>query len=146
MNARTWLGAVLALGLMGCSESDSDSDSDENATDDGPSGGGAPNAGPQGSPTEDEPNSTPDNPSSGDPRCSEGCEATLAANCPTGPASLEECVSDCEAFLSGACADDYEPFFACAEGEELSCNEMGIPVVEACSAEQAAFIACLTGG
>jgi hypothetical protein len=54
-----------------------------------------------------------------------------------------ECLEDCEALSSGACGSEYAALQSCAEGEAITCSAAGIPVVEACSDEQAAFIACL---
>jgi hypothetical protein len=76
--------------------------------------------------------------------CDMGCEATLEADCPNGPSDLDACVSACEALSTGSCAEEYTAFQECAAGETLSCDEdSGIPIVEACAAEQGDFIACL---
>jgi hypothetical protein len=101
--------------------------------DDGDNGGGAgmSSAGSGGS-------------SSGDPLCQLGCQLTLAADCPLGPATQEECVQDCEGFGTGPCASEYQAFQSCAAvGGQITCSAEGIPVVETCSEEQGAFIACL---
>ena len=76
--------------------------------------------------------------------CEEGCVATLAADCPNGPADQASCVSQCEALRTGSCATEYAAFQTCAEGKPITCGSNGIPVVEECSTEQNAFIACLT--
>jgi len=79
----------------------------------------------------------------GDSRCERGCVATLAADCPNGPDTQQQCVADCEALESGDCGAEYAALQACAEGEAISCSAQGIPVVAACSAEQTVFIDCL---
>jgi hypothetical protein len=74
--------------------------------------------------------------------CERGCEATLAAMCPVSPPDQASCVSTCQALSTGACKTEYAAFQTCAEGKTITCGSTGIPVVEECSAEQAAFIAC----
>jgi hypothetical protein len=74
-----------------------------------------------------------------------GCEATLVADCANGPATQSQCEQDCQRLQAGPCGESYSTFQRCAEGEPLTCNEMGIPFVSACEAEQNAFIACLNG-
>ena len=82
--------------------------------------------------------------STGASLCDRGCAATLEADCPNGPADHAECVEDCEALSAGACGTEYAALQSCAEGETITCSSgSGIPVVEACSDEQQAFIACL---
>jgi hypothetical protein len=76
--------------------------------------------------------------------CDQGCEDTIAADCPNGPPDQATCVSQCKALASGTCKTEYAAFQACAEGKPITCGSNGIPVVEECSAEQAAFIACLS--
>jgi hypothetical protein len=44
---------------------------------------------------------------------------------------------------AGSCGGEYATFQACAEGNPITCTAQGQPMVEACSDEQAAFIACL---
>jgi hypothetical protein len=80
----------------------------------------------------------------GSAACEQGCTDTIAADCPMGPPDQATCVSQCRALSSGACKAEYAEFQACAEGKTITCGSNGIPVVEECSAEQAAFIACLT--
>jgi hypothetical protein len=76
--------------------------------------------------------------------CESGCQATIAASCPISPAGQAECVSDCEDQRSGACSSEYEALLSCSAGEDVTCDSSsGIPVIAACSSEQAAFIACL---
>lgn len=77
--------------------------------------------------------------------CEEGCVLTLEADCPAGPQTQDQCVSDCERLSAGDCADVYAAFQACSEGEEITCDpNVGFPTVEACSDEQGAFIACIS--
>lgn len=76
--------------------------------------------------------------------CTSGCVHTLAADCDNGPASASECVSDCQALMNGSCGAEYRALQACAEGEAVACDAQGIPAIEACAAEQAAFVACLS--
>ncbi len=75
--------------------------------------------------------------------CEEGCVETLAADCDNGPASAAECERDCRSLLAGACGAEYRTLQACAAGEAITCDPQGIPVIEACAAEQSAFVACL---
>lgn len=81
----------------------------------------------------------------GDPGniCEQGCTTTLEADCDNGPASQSVCEADCEMLREGSCAAAYETLLACAEGEEVTCDAQGIPVIEACAAEQTAFVDCL---
>lgn len=81
----------------------------------------------------------------GDPEniCEQGCTATLEADCDNGPASQSVCEADCEMLREGSCAAEYETLLSCAEGEEVTCDPQGIPVIEACAAEQTAFVDCL---
>ncbi len=74
--------------------------------------------------------------------CEQGCVDTLAANCPNSPADQASCVSTCKTFSTGTCKAEYAAFQACAEGKAITCSSVGIPVVEECTAEQNAFIAC----
>ena len=76
--------------------------------------------------------------------CEVGCVATLEADCSNGPATRAKCVSDCHMLEDGSCGDAYATFQACAKGEAVTCSAQGLPSVEACSDEQAAFVACLT--
>jgi hypothetical protein len=78
--------------------------------------------------------------------CVLGCEAALAADCDNGPATQAQCEQDCQRLQTGSCSASYLALQSCAEGEPLTCNEMGLPFVTACEAEQNAFVACLTGG
>jgi len=75
--------------------------------------------------------------------CDSGCAASIAAHCPNGPTDQTGCVRDCKALSAGTCAAPYAAFQTCADGEPITCNSDGIPAVEACADEQAAFIACL---
>ncbi len=77
------------------------------------------------------------------PECREGCEATLAAACPIGPLDQESCEQDCMSFRAGDCEEEYRVFQECADGKEVTCGSIGIPVVEDCAAEQDMFIGCL---
>lgn len=78
--------------------------------------------------------------------CERGCVATMAADCPQGPADQASCVSTCEMLSSGPCMTEYKAFQTCAEGKPITCGSSGIPVVEACSTQQTAFITCLMAG
>jgi hypothetical protein len=78
--------------------------------------------------------------------CDQGCVDTIAADCPTGPPDQATCVSQCRALSTGACKTDYAAFQTCAKGKAITCGSNGIPTVEECSTEQAAFIACLSAG
>jgi hypothetical protein len=75
--------------------------------------------------------------------CREGCEAVLAAACENGPATQDSCESDCRRLARGGCAEQYQELQGCSEGQSVTCNGAGIPVVPDCAAEQNAFIACL---
>lgn len=76
--------------------------------------------------------------------CAPGCEDTVAAACPNGPADQATCVSDCEELLAGSCGSVYEELVTC-EGT-VSCDATyGYPVVEGCEAEQGAFLDCING-
>jgi hypothetical protein len=68
----------------------------------------------------------------------------LAADCDNGPASQQQCVEDCQMLEQGPCASEYDALQDCAEGEAITCSAQGIPVIEACAAEQGALIDCLT--
>ncbi len=85
-----------------------------------------------------------DDDDSGGSACDRGCTATVAAACPIGPSSQSECVSQCNALSTGSCSAEYAALQACADGKPITCDTTGIPVIEACSSEQDAFIACLS--
>lgn len=75
--------------------------------------------------------------------CEEGCEATLAAQCPVGPDTQAECEQDCRSFASGPCRTEYVALRECADGKTLTCSSLGLPSVPGCEAEQNAFAMCL---
>jgi hypothetical protein len=75
--------------------------------------------------------------------CHSGCVATLAAACSNGPTDQASCESSCHELETGKCGGEYATFQSCAEGKAITCGAQGMPVVAACSDEQAAFIACL---
>jgi hypothetical protein len=75
--------------------------------------------------------------------CKAGCAQTLEADCENGPDREGECVADCQELLAGVCGTEYRALHACSEGQPVTCGDGGIPVVEACSAEQSTFIDCL---
>ena len=77
--------------------------------------------------------------------CSRGCDATLEADCPQGPATRAICESDCERLRSGACGSEYRTLMSCAEGEAIECSSAGLPVIPACDAEYDAFVGCING-
>lgn len=80
-------------------------------------------------------------------QCATGCEATLVAACDVGPATQEECETDCEDLLLESCGADYQALLDCSDGAEVTCDsESGIPIVADCATEQETFIACLNGG
>jgi hypothetical protein len=116
-----WLGVLLSILVLACG------DDDGSDAQDGQDGGGA---GASAS-------ATP---------CEAGCEATLRADCTMGPSSRQVCEDDCEMLRSGPCGSEYRALMSCGEGEDVSCSDEGLPVVEACSAEQGAFVACLSPG
>jgi hypothetical protein len=74
--------------------------------------------------------------------CERGCVATLAAMCPVAPPDQQSCVSTCQELSNGPCKTEYAAFQTCADGKPITCGSSGFPVVEECSAEQSAFIAC----
>ena len=82
---------------------------------------------------------------SGSDPCVPGCEATMAAACTIGPASQEECESDCRSFAGGNCAEEYSALQSCSEGKAVTCSEQGVPTIEGCDSQQGAFVACLSG-
>jgi hypothetical protein len=116
MKAWIWLPSLVFA--LACSDHDS------------PNPGGSGGAG--GEPAATEPS-----------RCEAGCELTLAADCDRGPADRETCISDCEALESGECSAEYAELQSCGMGEDVTCSAEGFPIVEACSDQQAAFVACL---
>ena len=75
--------------------------------------------------------------------CEEGCVDTVAAACANSPADEASCTATCEALRVGQCGTEYEAVLACSEGGTVTCDAGGFPTVEACSAEFAAFTACL---
>jgi hypothetical protein len=76
--------------------------------------------------------------------CVAGCEATIAAACSNGPATQASCEADCNQLREGACAAEYEALLGCSDDAAVTCSPNGQPVVEACSVEQSAFVACLS--
>lgn len=144
------LSAVLPMILAACSGDDDDAPA-STAGSSGTAGSGAPGSGgagatagaASGGAAAGESTSAGGGGSTGASPCEQGCEATLAADCSNGPATHAKCVEDCEALSDGPCAVEYGALQACADGETVTCGASGIPVVEACPDEQAAFIACL---
>jgi hypothetical protein len=113
-----WLGVLLSILVLACG--DDDGDDGEGAQDGGAGTNGA--------------SATP---------CEEGCELTLRADCTMGPSSRQVCEDDCEMLRSGPCGAEYRTLMSCGEGEDVTCSGSGLPVIEACEAEQNAFVACL---
>jgi hypothetical protein len=114
------LAFLALLGLAACGDDDGGDDTGSGGTS---SEGGAPG---------------------GASLCRRGCADTLAANCANGPASQSECEADCQALERGSCGSEYQAFQVCAEGETVTCSASGLPTVPACTAEQQAFVACLS--
>ena len=75
--------------------------------------------------------------------CELGCESTIYANCSMGPTTQLECETDCERLRNGTCGNEYRAYMSCGDGEKVSCDAMGFPVVAACPDERAAFVDCL---
>lgn len=80
---------------------------------------------------------------SNDDACERGCALTLDADCAKGPDTQAQCESDCKGLRTGSCGDEYRTYMECGEGEDVSCDAMGLPVIVACAAERDAFIDCL---
>jgi hypothetical protein len=132
------LSLSCALSAAACG-SDSKDEPSASAGKGGGDGGSGANTAAGGAPNTSGGGGTP---GAGD-ACEVGCTATLAADCSNGPATHAKCVSDCHMLEAGSCGGEYATFQACAEGNPITCTAQGQPVVEACSDEQAAFIACL---
>ncbi len=77
--------------------------------------------------------------------CHDGCVDTLAANCDNGPADQGTCESNCHDLEASKCGAEYATLQTCAKGKPLTCSAEGLPSIAACSDEQTAFVACLTG-
>jgi hypothetical protein len=75
--------------------------------------------------------------------CQVGCEAVIAAGCANGPPDQAGCEADCDMLLAGQCSDEYDAYLVCGEGEAVTCDNGGYPVIEACEAERQAFLACI---
>ncbi len=79
-----------------------------------------------------------------DAQCQAGCELTMQADCEHGPANQEQCEGFCVAAKADAnCGAEYQELLDCGEGEGVTCTQDGFPLVENCSTEQDAFVACL---
>jgi len=138
---------ALSAAVVACGGDDGDGKTSDDGTSSGGSAGSGTGggAGADGSSTD---NGSSDGGSGGGSGslCEAGCVLTLEADCPNGPRDQDTCVSTCEALAAGSCAAEYAEFQECSEGESLSCDEdTGIPIVEACAAEQGDFIDCLNG-
>ncbi len=77
--------------------------------------------------------------------CESGCVLTLEADCAEGPASQQECVTDCEALRVGDCGTEYEALLTCGESSEVACDENDIPTVVDCASQEGVFRDCLGG-
>ncbi len=75
--------------------------------------------------------------------CEEGCAAVMAAACANSPPSQANCESTCVSLLRESCGAEYDEYQSCAVGKAVTCDASGRPTVEACSAEQDAFLACM---
>jgi hypothetical protein len=81
-----------------------------------------------------------------DDPCHLGCIDTIAAACSNGPADLASCDNQCNALSAGSCGGEYATFQTCAKGKAITCSAQGQPMVEECSDQQAAFVACINAG
>lgn len=73
--------------------------------------------------------------------CLPFCQATVAADCEGGPASLGDCYSYCNG-LAAACPEQMVSTVLCAGLDiDMSCVD-GMPSPKGCEAEQAALLAC----
>ena len=120
------LALAAVLGLAACGDDDG---GDDDAGSGGTSSGGTSSEG--GAPGEAS-------------LCRRGCADTLAADCTNGPVSQAQCESDCQELERGSCGTEYQAFQRCAEGETITCSASGLPTVSACTAEQQAFVECLS--
>ncbi len=76
--------------------------------------------------------------------CKSGCEATMDANCSSGPSSQAACESDCESALNGTCGTEYQAVMDCSDGKSVTCDASGIPEISGCDSQMDAFTTCLT--
>lgn len=125
------LALTLSTAVIACgSDDDSPKDSSSSSADGGATsnetngGAGAPDTG-------------------GSDACHDGCVETLAAKCKNGPTDQASCESTCLSLESGACGAEYASLQSCGKGKVISCSASGLPTIEACADEQAAFVACL---
>lgn len=81
----------------------------------------------------------------GEDPCESGCVLTLEAECAEGPATQEECVTDCQALRVGECGTEYEALLQCGESSDVACDENDIPTVVDCAAEEGVFRDCIGG-
>lgn len=81
---------------------------------------------------------------SGAPNCDLVCPAVVSAHCALGPASQSDCVSGCQAILSGTCAPKYDALYQCAgPSPTYVCDSAGHVSVTGCESAASALYACL---
>jgi hypothetical protein len=81
----------------------------------------------------------------GEDLCESGCVLTLEAECLEGPASQQECVTDCNALRAGECSVEYEALLQCGDSSDVACDENDIPTVVDCAAQEGVFRDCIGG-
>lgn len=76
--------------------------------------------------------------------CRDTCEQVVEANCNVGPASVEECESQCDQFAAtSACSASYTALQNCGKGKPIVCDPtFMLAVPEGCSDEEQDFISC----
>lgn len=76
--------------------------------------------------------------------CRETCEKVVQAHCNVGPASIEECESQCDQFAAkSACSATYQALQSCGQGKAIICDPLFmLAVPEGCSDEEQDFISC----
>ncbi len=76
--------------------------------------------------------------------CAEICAATVAANCPEGPADAGTCADECEAQAAGPCKEQFSQAIACGPQPLMfACDEAKRPVIPGCEAQFVSLHDCL---
>ncbi len=78
--------------------------------------------------------------------CTRGCTRAAAANCPNQPS---DCQQQCEAQINAtptSCIGAVSAYSACVNTAVFSCDSTGVAEAASCSAQLAAWQACLGGG
>ena len=78
------------------------------------------------------------------PSCSDSCVDVVAAQCPNGPPTQQDCVTGCEQIRAGPCAAQYDALFDCSgAAPDYACDAQDFITVIGCETAYQALSSCL---